>query len=112
MMSLRDNKGNFDSPMTLSHQSNLELMWWVNNIHSAFKPILQSTPAVILTTDASTLGWGAVLGDTRTGGPWDQTEQQYRINCLDMRALLLGLRSLCKHVSSQFLFFLFLPHIM
>ena len=52
----RANKGNFDSPMTLSHQSNLELMWWVNNIDSAFKPILQSTPTVILTTDASTLG--------------------------------------------------------
>jgi hypothetical protein len=55
--------------MTLSPQSNLELMWWVNNIESAFKPILQSTPAVILTTDASIVGWGAVLGDTRTGGP-------------------------------------------
>ena len=54
---------------------------------------MQSTPAVILTTDASTLGWGAVLGDTRTGGPWDQTEQQYQ-NCLEMRAL-------CKHVSKQ-----------
>ena len=87
--------------MTLSHQSNLELMWWVNNIDSAFKPILQSTPAVILTTDASTLGWGAVLGDTRTGGPWDQTEQQYHINCLEMRAVLLGLIFLCKHVSKQ-----------
>jgi hypothetical protein len=83
-LALRDNKGNFDSPMTLSHQSNLLLMWWVNNIDSAFKPILQRTPAVILTTDASTLGWSAVLGDTRTGGPSDQTKQQYHFNCLDM----------------------------
>jgi hypothetical protein len=74
-------------------------MWWVNNIDSAFKPILQSTPAVILTTNASTLGWGAVLCDTRTGGPWEQTEQQYHINCLEMRAVLLGLRSLCKPTS-------------
>ena len=87
--------------MALSCPSKVELTWWVNNIDSAFKPILQSNPTIIFTTDASNLGWGAVLENVGTGGPWEQIEQQYHINWLEMRAVLLALRSLCKHFSKQ-----------
>ena len=64
-------------------------------------PALQSNSSIILTTDASTLGWGAALENVRAGGSWDQTEQQYHINWLEMKAVLLGLRSLCKLVSKH-----------
>lgn len=99
-------KGNYDGPVTLSNDSRSELQWWVNNITSSFMPITQDKPDFILTTDASKIGWGAVCGDHKTGGCWDLDEQQYHINYLESKAVLLGLKSLCsgtqnKHIRIQ-----------
>ncbi|XP_068674488.1 uncharacterized protein [Montipora foliosa] len=99
-------KGNYDGPVTLSNDSRSELEWWVNNITSSFMPITQGKPDFILTADASKIGWGAVCGDNKTGGCWDLDEQQYHINYLESKAVLLGLKSLCsgtqnKHIRIQ-----------
>ena len=44
-----------------------------------------------MTTDVS----NAVCGNTSTGGLWGIEKQTIHINCLKLKALLLGLRSLC-----------------
>ena len=98
---LKNNKGNFESPMTLSSWAETELNWWINNIDSAFKPILPDHPTITITTDASTSGWGAVLADSRAGGPCAQHESGSHINCLEMQAVLLGLKALCKNITEQ-----------
>ena len=41
----------------------------------------------MLTTDASTKGWGVVLGRNKTGGLWDKDEREYHINYLEMKAV-------------------------
>ena len=74
--------------MTLSSWAETELNWWINNIDSAFKPILPDHPTITITTDASTSGWGAVLADSRADGPWAQHESGSHINCLEMQAVL------------------------
>ena len=61
---------------------------------------------ISLTTDASNVGWGAVCGDTSTGRFWSLEEQRYHINFLQLKAVLLGLKSLCgafseKHILVQ-----------
>ena len=53
---LQNNKGNFESPMTLSSWAETELNWWINSIDSAFKPILPDNSIVTITTDASSSG--------------------------------------------------------
>ncbi len=98
---LQTNKGNFESPMTLSHQVRTKLHCWINNIDSAFKPIMLAHPTLTITTDASTLGWGAVLGDRKAGGPWAQHECGSHINCLEIKAVLLALKALCKDITKQ-----------
>ena len=103
---LRANKGNFDSIMTLSAQSKTELTWWIDNVLTASKPISHGNPDLTLTTDASNLGWGAVCGDTSTGGFWSLEEQGNHINFLELKAVLLGLKSRCgafseKHILLQ-----------
>ena len=92
--------------MALSVQSKTELTWWVNNVLTASKPISHGSRDRTLTTDASNVGWGAVCGDTSTGGFWNLEEQRYHINFLELKAVLLGLKSLCgtfseKHVLVQ-----------
>ena len=58
-------------------------------------------PTITITTDASTSGWGAVLADSRAGGPWAQHENGSHINCLEMQAVLLGLKALCKNITKH-----------
>ena len=100
------NKGNFDSIMALSFQSKTELTWWLNNVLTAPKPISHGNRDLTLTTDASNVGWGAVCGDTSTGGFLSLEEQRYHINFLELNTVLLGLKSLCggfseKHILVQ-----------
>ncbi|XP_074608711.1 uncharacterized protein LOC141863131 [Acropora palmata] len=91
--------------MSLSVQSKTELTWWVNNALTASKPISHDNSDLTLTTDASNVGWGAVCGDTSTGGFWSLEEQRYYINFLELKAVLLGLRSLCGAFSEKHILF-------
>ena len=100
---LRKSKGNFDALMTLSSQSRTELSWWIDDILTSTKAISHGNPDFIHTTDASNVGWGAVCGNSSTGGLWSIEEQNNHINYLELKAVLLGLRSLCctfteKHI--------------
>ena len=93
--------GNYDAPLYLSEASRSELTWWVNNIDSSFKNLVQSNPHLTLTTDASTRGSDAVCGGQKTGGLWNLEEQRFHINYLEMKAVLLGLKSLCGHLHGR-----------
>ncbi len=93
---LRENYGNFDAFMTLSEDAKTELLWWIDNIMCAQKVLITPSPEIILTTDASNIGWGAVLRDQQTGGHWSPQEQEFHINYLELKAVLLGLKSLCS----------------
>ena len=53
------------------------------------------SPQVELYADACLTGWGATLGNTTTGGHWAQEELNH-INVLELKAILMGLQSLCK----------------
>ena len=71
-----------------------DLSWWIRNVDSSFKKIVQPNPDMTLTTDASTKGWGAVYGEQKTGGLWSLEEQGFHINYPELKAVLLGLQSL------------------
>ena len=58
---LKQNKGNFDRPMTLSSEAKSDIQWWIDSISEAYNPVNHGDPDVIMTTDASLLGWGACL---------------------------------------------------
>lgn len=93
---LRKNHGDFVAEMTLSEESKSELLWWISNVNHAQRPLVLQKPDLFLTTDASLLGWGAVSNGKEKGGQWSSEEQSFHINYLEMKALLLGLQSLCR----------------
>ena len=88
--------------MALSVQSKTKLTWWVNNVLTASTPISHGNPNLTFTTDASNVGWGAVCGDTSTGRFWSLEEQRYHINVLELKTVLLGLKSLCGAFSEKY----------
>ena len=62
---------------------------------------------MFITTDASQLGWGAVLdsheeaGDEQsTGGRWNVEEQREHINVLELKAGWLGIETYCSNIES------------
>lgn len=58
ILALLESKGNYEAPLHLSNESRSELAWWVNNVDSSFKPIVQGQPVVLLTTDVFARGLG------------------------------------------------------
>lgn len=96
---LKRAKGNFDELMWLSEDGITDIMWWMDNIQNA-RVIRRKEPDVELFTDASLLGWGAHTDQSETGGKWDQSEIQH-INVLELKAILFGLKSLCRNRSKH-----------
>ena len=99
--SLAKRKGKFDKPMVLSRQAISEVKWWRDNIMPSFNPIMRGNPEVIITTDASLLGWGACCNGRETGGIFSEQEKNHHINDLETQAVLFGLCALCGDVKSQ-----------
>ena len=62
------------------------------------RSLCSSSPALDLFADACLTGWGAVVGSAASGGSWAHAELD-NTNCLELRAILPGLQSLCRDIS-------------
>ena len=60
------------------------------------KTLLKRDVDLIMDSDASLTGWGAACGDQRTGGPWSTEEKQLHINCLELLAATLAIKTFAK----------------
>jgi len=55
---LKQTKGNYDIHMKLSSSAKLELQWWINNVETSNNLVCRPEPHMIMSTDASKVGWG------------------------------------------------------
>ena len=56
---------------------------------------------LLLFTDASVKGWGAHLGDMTVSGLWSDTEANLHINVLELKAVVLAIRSFQTHLMNK-----------
>ena len=87
--------------MSLSVQAQDELKWWISSVNEAHRPLIRPPYSFLITTDASSIGWGAVCNGTSTGGLWTAFGRSHHINYLEMLAILFGLKvfaSSCTNV--------------
>lgn len=49
--------------MQLTSNSIAELKWWIANMPTVQRDIVQPNPSMVIKTDASKKGWGVVLGN-------------------------------------------------
>ena len=91
----------FDLPMTLSVEAKQELSWWVSSAPHSYNVVSRGQPEVTLTTDDSLVGWGCMLGETRTGGSWSPNEKSKHINYLELLAVYLAFQSLTPQVTGK-----------
>ena len=85
----------------LNDEAREELTWWTTNLQTwNGKSILKPTPDLTIESDASGIGWGARCGSTRTGGPWSNNEAKMHINCQELLAAYLAIKSFVKDQSN------------
>lgn len=96
---LKVNHWGFEQSIVLSELATSDVNWWIRNSLSSKKRIDHWKIDHILYTDASNRGLGANLNGITTGGRWSTSEETHHINYLELNAILLGLQSLCKHVT-------------
>lgn len=90
---LKDNLGNFKTPVKLSEAAYEEVMWWITNTKHSKKHITYPSPTMIIQSDASKKGWGAVCEGRKIGGRWTSHEACKHINILELQAALFALKS-------------------
>ena len=88
----------YDTRLRLSEDSKEELTWWdTKMVRWNGKTILTRDPELIIESDASTQGWGATCQGSDTGGPWSAQEKSRHINCLELLAATLALKTFVKN---------------
>ena len=60
------------------------------------KSLVLRKPDLSIESDASLIGWGASSQGMRTGGPWSPEEKNYHINCLELLAATLAVKTFLK----------------
>ena len=64
------------------------VIWWITpNALEVGKPFLPPVPSLTILTDASKMGWGAVLDRDKAQGLWGEKDKSQHINVLEMRAI-------------------------
>jgi len=80
----------------LGHQAVRDLLWWVELQRNSAtgRPIWPGAASMLLDTDASSLGWGAVLNRAAEARGFHAVDRNgLHINCLELGAITLALRS-------------------
>ncbi|MPC74268.1 hypothetical protein E2C01_068624 [Portunus trituberculatus] len=89
---LARNHGVYHSTITLDNHARRLINWWIDNIDTQSKSLQPSSPQIEMFSDACLTGWDATIGDAKTGGHWAHVELDH-INVLELKAILLGLKS-------------------
>lgn len=95
IFALAENKGNFDEAMVISKKGKRDILWWLEQAAVGVREIKIRTPEFTLITDASGLGWGAVVGEKTAQGRWQMEENELSINAKELLAVYFGLKTLC-----------------
>ena len=92
----------YNTPCCLSPAAIEEMEWW-NSQLTAWnrKSLVLRQPNLQIESDASLIGWGASCQGTQTGGPWSQQEKSLHINCLELLAATLAVKTFLKYQENK-----------
>ena len=90
--------GDFEALVTIPQDAILDIKWWRDHILESWAPMSRDNPTIVITSDASSYGWGASRDGQLTGGQFTLSEKKEHINILELKAALFALQSLCSDV--------------
>lgn len=98
---LKKAKGDFEKPVILSEYAIQDLHWWTQNVSDSYNEISHGNPQIVITSDASKIGWGCTCGDHKTGGNWTPQEALSHINVLEISAAYFALKAFSDTISNK-----------
>ena len=98
---LKNSKGDFEETVILSVNAIQELHWWTQNVLDSYNEISHGNPQIVITSDASKIGWGCTCGDMKTGGNWTPQEALSHINVLEICAAYFALKTFSETISNK-----------
>ena len=92
--------GSWNQKVTISSKSKMDLLWWKNHMdkHNG-RTFQHMQPTRTITTDASSVGWGASCHGNTAQGPWTSEQLKLHINARELLAADYGLRALIRRRS-------------
>ena len=95
---LKLSKGNFSLKMQITNEMKTELKWWIDNLHSQSRIIDHGNADLVMTTDASSIGWAGTCNAEQISGRWTENESKHHINYLELLAVSLSVRAFCREM--------------
>ena len=91
---------NHDDHMHISELAKKDRTWWFEHVVNDPCPVMLPEPKLTLKCDSSLEGWGSVIDNSSTSanGRWSPQERVSHINYLEIKAVLLGLKSPCSEL--------------
>lgn len=96
ILALKFSNGNFNGKMFVTKDMRTDLKWWIENLHCQKRVIDHGNADMIITTDASSLGWAGTCDGEKIGGRWLYEESLHHINFLELLAVSHSVKSFCK----------------
>ena len=94
-------KCSYQSKVILTPECLKELRWWISQMKDwNGKAIINAGPDIIISSDASKIGWGAALGSQKIQGQWTLEEKNIHINVLELKGGLFALRSFAQNLKN------------
>ena len=100
---LKNEYGNYDANIAVNQTIREETTWWLDIPCDDVKSSIKKPPiTIVICTDASNTGWGAVseTDNSYTQGKWSKTQQQLHINMLELLAAQNALLTLCETLNN------------
>ena len=94
--SLKYNKGNLNAAIKLSGDTLYEISWSKKIIFNSFKHVRYPKTSIKTCKDASLEDWCASMGNVSIVGAWLPDEKLICINVLELKAILLAIKSCVK----------------
>ena len=94
-------KGNFEAFMSVSSEGFSDMKWWLDNLDKSYNVITHPPVDIVISSDASLKGWGAVFGEEKTGGRWSPSEAEYHINVLELMAAYFAVKCFYKQLENK-----------
>ena len=101
MSALHHHNYNYDAEVSLNSASKKNIKWWCSILHHTSAPIRRQDPQMIMFTDASYYGWGAVCGKFKAQGKFLPHALGYSINTKECLAVYYGFKSFLKCLSGK-----------
>ena len=90
----------YNAQVVLDLECKSELKWWFRHLQDwNVKSLISPAPYLVITTDSSMMGWGALCNGTTTQGLWSPSEKLDHINVLELKAAMFAVMAFAKNLS-------------